>query len=123
MDLMKQAPVRVCEAVDALAKRFLKECGYKITNFTDQRQLNRIKNRMERNGKELVHTQKSMANGNIAFWYTLMDKRTDSVCRESKVLIIEPLKFTVTEEELNQVDEKFTMPLEMFKELIAKGEV
>ena len=121
MDLMKQAPVRVCEAVDALAKRFLKECGYKIDNFTDKRQLNRIKNRMERNSKELVHTQKQLENGNIAFWYSLMDTKTNSVYRESKVLIIEPLKFTVTEEELNQVDETFTMPIEMFKEMIAKG--
>ena len=121
MDIMQRAPIRVCEAVDALARRFLKECGYKIDNFTDKRQLNRVKNRLERNNKELVHTQKTLENGNIAFWYTLFDTKRKEVVRESKILIIEPIKFTVTEQEINQEEETFTMPIEMFKKIIAKG--
>lgn len=123
MGLMEQAPTRVCEAIDALARRFLKECGYKITDFNDKRRLNRIKNRLERNHKELVHEEKVLENGNTAIWFTLWDTETKSVYRYSKVLIIEPLKFTITEERLEEQEQSFTMPLETFKQYIKEGGV
>ena len=121
MGLMERAPRRVCEAIDALARRFLKECGYKIENFTDKRQINRVKNRLERNHKELVHTEKRLENGNIAFWYTLFDTERKEVVRESKILIIEPVKFTIKEEELEREEEKLIIPIEAFKRYIEEG--
>ena len=121
MGLMEQAPKRVCEAIDALARRFLKECGYKITNFTDNRQLNRIKNRLERNNKELVHTERRLENGNIAFWYTLFDTKRKEVVRESEILIIEPVKYTIKEEDLEKEEEILKIPVEAFKRYIEEG--
>ena len=121
MGLIDQAPKRVCEAIDALARRFLKECGYKITDFTDKRAVNRVKNRLARNNKELLHTEEKLENGNIAFWFTLLDTKNKCVYRESKILIIEPVKFTITEEELNKEEESFTIPVEAFKRYIEEG--
>ena len=57
MDLMEQAPQEICNKIDVLGRRFLKQCGYKITNFNDKRQVNRVLNRMDRNGKELSLAQ------------------------------------------------------------------
>lgn len=121
MGLMEQAPKRVCEAIDALARRFLKECGYKIESFTDKRQLNRVKNRLERNNKELVHTERRLENGDIAFWYTLFDTKRKEVIRESQILIIQPNKFTIKEEELNEEEETLKIPVEAFKRYIEEG--
>lgn len=97
MDLMEQAPDMVCKKIDALGRRFLKECGYKITNFNDKRQTNRVINRMERNGKELTHRQYNHDLQNIYFWYELVDKKDHrNVYRKSEVL-----HFKINETEIN----------------------
>lgn len=87
MDLMEQAPQEICNKIDVLGRRFLKQCGYKITNFNDKRQVNRVLNRMDRNGKELTHRQFNKDMQNIYFWYELVDKNNHkNVFRKSDVL-------------------------------------
>lgn len=124
MDLMKQASPDICVKIDALARRFLKQCGYKITNFNDKRQTNRVINRLERNGKELTHRQLNKDIQNVYFWYELVDKNDHTnVFRKSEVL---HFRFNQMEYDPNAQTESFEVDphiLEMMIKEMKEGGV
>lgn len=87
MNLMEQAPEEICNKIDAMCKRFLKSCGYKLVNCKDNRQCNRIINRMKRNEKELTYRQITAKDGSIYFWFELVEAGNhEKVSRKSEIL-------------------------------------
>ena len=119
MDLMLRAPEEICTKIDALSRRFLKSCGYKITNYNDKRQRNRVLNRLERNGKELTHRQVNAEDKSIYFWFELVDiKDHTKVYRKSDVL-----HFTFNEMQYNgeESGEELEVNLDILQKMLEKG--
>lgn len=121
MDLMNFEGLteKMKNSIDALGKRFLKECGYKITNLNDSRQLARVRNKLERNKKELVYRNKEVNGKEIYFWFELIEKDNDSnILRTSQ-----RLHFTFPELMIGEKEEveSFEVNIDALNAVLNKG--